>query len=298
MKIILTGAGGFLGRNLVPMLLEHRQEVVALTSQKEKLLAAFGHDPLFSVSDRVPEDADVLLNCAFPRIANGEQMARGLDYIADVFCQAKAAEIGAVINISSQSVYSEHRPSAAVETMTAGLESLYAVGKYGVELLTNSLFADRPHTNLRMASLIGPGFDQRLPNVFAKQVLAGNDLRIVDSEQVFGYLDVRDAAEAITRVVMRAADRPDWEEVYNLGTSKAYTLQEIAETVAKLGAEFCGREIRITVSGTAERKSSEVDPERFCDAFSWKPCYSLEQSVRSIFQALTASELTSAAAHG
>lgn len=290
MKIVLTGAGGFLGRNLVPKLLDQRLEVIALTSQKEKLLAAYGHEALFSVSDRVPEDADVLLNCAFPRIANGEQMARGLDYIADVFRQAKAAGIGAVINISSQSVYSEHRPAAAVETMTAGLESLYAVGKYGVELLTNTLFEDRPHTNLRMASLIGPGFDQRLPNVFAKQVLAGNDLRVVDSEQVFGYLDVRDAAEAITRVVLSAADSPAWEEVYNLGTPKAYTLLQIAESVAKHGAAFCGREIRINVSGTADRKSSEVDPACFCEAFSWKPCYSLDESVQSIFQALTASD--------
>lgn len=289
MKILITGAGGFLGTELVKELMRQEDvDVVALTSQKEKLVQTIGEAANVTLSGRNSvfepgfdfSSIDVLINCAFPRNVDGIQMADGLQYISRLLKRAVTGGVKSVINISSQSVYSQTRMKPAAEDTELNLESKYAIGKYAAELLTNSVCWNIPHTSIRMASLIGVGFDQRLVNKFIKQVLEGENICIRGGRQMFGFLDVRDAASAIIAV----AQGKDWKEIYNLGPDRGYTLLEIAKCVQDTVKESGFENTEIELEETDDWQNSSLDSTRLKRQFDWREQCSLRNTVLSIIR--------------
>lgn len=113
MKIAITGAGGFLGTALTDYLLQNTEhELLLLTSQVEKLEKKYFDKEVIVVSNENLEilraaKINTLFNCAFPRNTDGAQMASGLKYILDVLVASAEGNVDAVVNISSQSVYSQ-----------------------------------------------------------------------------------------------------------------------------------------------------------------------------------------------
>lgn len=291
-KIVITGASGFLGRHLVERLKDDgRFSVWALSSRPEQLRAQVdGHNIEYLHKDTILEarcrewmTGATVVNCAYPRASTGTAIADGLRYIQGVFESAIIYGARAVVNISSQSVYSPQRTEAATEQSPVSLESPYAVGKYAVELMLESLcrHSGTVWTNIRMASLIGPGFDQRIVNRFVKQALETGKLTVKRSDQRFGFFDVEDAADAL--IAMLVHEQTEWKPVYNLGGRNAYTLQEIAETVK---AVLSGRaDVEITYTEDDCGFCSGLDAASFYAGFGFEPKRSLEESVRRIAEA-------------
>ena len=180
-----------------------------------------------------------------------------------VFERAAEAGASAIINISSQSVYSQQRTDAATEETPVSLESSYAVGKYAVELILESICrgSNTVFTNLRMASLIGPGFDQRIVNRFVKQALETGTLNVKRNQKKFGFFDVEDAVDRI--VAMLGSKKMTWKHVYNLGRDGAYTLIGIAETVKDVVKGETGKQIEIIVTDGDEIGNSELNVRSF-----------------------------------
>lgn len=281
MFIAITGAGGFLGRNLLNKLRETPHSVYALTSKPDEIVSEqisegkvipIHKDKYIDISWK---KIDVLINCAFPRNTDGIMMADGLRYIQNILLFAVEQGVKSVINISSQSVYSQKRKEAATEETPLDLETKYAVGKYATELLTNSICKNIRHTNIRLASLIGPEFEQRLVNKFVKQALAGNDLNIMGEEQYFGFMDVEDAAEAILKML---EDEEEWDEVYNLGIKGVYSIVELAEKVK----DIVNPNIVIITSDADLWINSDLNSKVFGTRFVFSPKTTIEQSIRKI----------------
>ena len=285
MKIVISGAGGFLGTHLIRELLAETEDtLVALTSKPDRLAASGRLLPVHRDAFRTIDWAtvDVLVNCAFPRNADGASLAAGMEYVSALLRSAVQGGVHSVINISSQSVYSQCREKPASEEDELSLESKYAVGKYASELLTEGLCSALPHTSLRMASLIGAHFDQRLVNKFVLQALGGQDLNITGGSQIFGFLDVRDAASGILSVLKA---RPSaWKPVYNLGTEEAYTLAHIAKTVCAMSGEFGERSIEFHLEPSEAAQNTSMNCSRMYEDFGWKARYRLADSVKWIYE--------------
>ena len=289
MTILLTGAGGFLGTHLLEVLLSQTDHsVIALTSQSKNLcemLHAAGNRlkivPTEQCASLPFTEIDVLVNCAFPRNEDGTKMAEGLRFIAEILKAAVDGGVSAVINISSQSVYSQQRTEPATEETPLNLEGKYAVGKYAAELLTNTLCAAVPHTNLRLASLIGAGFDQRVPNKLVAKALAGEELKVLTGTQYYGFLDVRDAADAITAVIN--SDPVTWSEVCNLGTNEAYTLEYIAKMVTEIYNQKFSANITYRTEPSEKNFNSALNCRKFNAKFHWTPCHSLSDTIQWIY---------------
>ncbi len=290
MKIAITGAGGFLGTELLRQLAAMKDiKVYAFTFDFERNRETYiKSDNIVSVDNSEAENfdysgTDVLINCAFPRNVSDETFAQGLDFIQKVIEKAVRDKVGSVINISSQSVYSQVRTLKADENSPAILETKYAVGKYCTELLINTVCRNIRHTNLRMASLIGVGFNQRITNQFAMKVIEGEKITVTGGNQLFGFLDVRDAVDGIIKVALSDCE---WSEVYNLGTDTAYTLLEIAEEVVKTGREYGYNACSPIVEGEGKWHNSAIDCNRFFIKFNWKNSFVLHDTVSEIFMAL------------
>ena len=299
-NIIITGASGFLGRNLIGSLLRDGfsdngssspARLIGFSSSPDKLRERFPSE-LAEFHDREKiDDAElcsiwkeaIVVNCAFPRNNSGTEMAEGLSYIKRVFEAAAGNGAAAVINISSQSVYAADRPEAAREDTPLCLATCYAVGKYAVELMLESICANTgtAFTSVRMASLIGPDFDPRIVNCFVRQALQNGVITVKRNRQQFGFFDIKDAADALK--AMLVSDPSKWRKVYNLGGRGTYTLTEMAEAVKKACSAV--RDVEIKTTDGDEYANSGLRSDLFYGDFGFDPGVTLDQSVEKIVEA-------------
>lgn len=293
MKIVITGAAGFLGSHLVERLKEdERYFVYALSSRGEELqrLSTYANveycskSVIFSDNENKILNDSVIINCAFPRASTGAGMADGLRYIQNLFDRAFSSSAKAIVNISSQSVYSALRDVAATEMTPICLETPYAVGKYATELILESSCKETgiPYTNIRMASLIGPEFDQRIVNRLITNALQGKDLHITRSERRFGFLDVEDAVGAIISLLKTAPEI--WKSVYNVGNAKEYSVEEIVQNIKKVFKEKCQKFPDIFFENKEEKGNSSVDYHLFHNDTGFEPMIELCESISKIME--------------
>lgn len=292
MRIIVTGASGFLGKNIVKKLIDDGQvEIHALTSQTEILQREFagvnnvkvGESEDIALGKYNFNKEDVLINCAFPRLAMGGEFAQGLEYISRTLSSAVERGIGAVINISSQSVYSSQRNSAASESDTlVDLETVYATGKYATELLTGVTCYKTAYTNIRMASLIGPTFNQRITNKLVDNALGNGEISVATGKEKFGFLDIEDAVMGILEIIQLPSEK--WKKVYNLGGRQEYSLLEIANTIAKVFQEEMGRAIEVKISPGTSTINTALDTTLLSMDTGYQQGVTLEESIRKILK--------------
>lgn len=294
-RLVLTGAGGFLGRNLLPLLLKEGVSVSAITSRTHfELCQLAGVDAgdewvhVVSQADRAGisetlADCDFLINAGFPRNTDGRQLAQGMEFIDWLFQEASCGGTRAVVNISSQSVYDQHRTEPASESTPVCPQSPYAVAKYATELMLNNSCKAIPHTNIRLASLIGPGFDQRVVNKMVVNALA--EKRILSSDQtgMFGYLDIMDAALAIVRIL--EIKSVEWPEVVNVGSGDGYTTTDIAKLIR---SELMGRGYSVDIVSQETNNSktnTTVNANLLRVLTGWSPAESLSKTIKRIVDA-------------
>ena len=292
-NILITGANGFLGSHLIKRLLGNEEyQVYAITSNEEglrKKLSGTSRKPHIIHNSKIQSitqsDIDICVNCAFPRsMEEGQLTSKGLDLVTDILGLEAAGGVGAIINVSSQSLYGESRSYCADEFSPIILDSKYAVGKFMMEKMTNIISKDTAHTNIRLASLIGEGFDQRIVNKLADGLLKNGRIEIIKSKRKFGFLDINDAVSAFEYLI--GSDSEQWQEIYNVGIENGYDLNEIAKTVVNEGSRH-GVNGEVIINTDVEDsvfKTSEICSKRFEEQFGWYPNCSLEATVDRIFR--------------
>lgn len=293
MRIVVSGADGFLGNHVLERMHdEDMSDVVGITLYPDDLRKRFKYwKGLTVVSADIGDmsacdalkDSDVYLGCAFPRVTGAEGMAEGLDFVYESLGLMLDLGCRSVINVSSQSVYNPFRSRPAKESDSVLLTSEYAVAKYCIELAVARICQDRgvPYCNVRMASLIGPGFDERFINKMIQSAIRTGVVSVADNGSRFGFLDVIDAADGIVKLATTAPDR--WEPIINLGSSAAYSITEIGESVIDVLTTETSTEIGIAAEiGCGTKQNSALDATRLMALLQWAPQSMLETSVRRI----------------
>lgn len=281
-KVLITGSSGLVGKATIEKLLESADcEIYAASSQRLENLGERLH---FIKNESIKETLsnkkiDVLLQLAFPRNVQENQWAGGLEFVVHVFGLAKKYGVGRVINVSSQSIYGWQRKTSAKEGDQVFLNSPYTTGKYFSELMVNELFDDIPHTNVRLSTTISPTTDERVPNKFFAQIVGGNDLRIKGGNQIFSFLDVRDAAKGLRELVM---SNVSFREIYNLGTSECATLLEIANMAIDIGRKY-GYKVGMNIEQANINLNNMIDVSAMEQDFGWKAEITLRESLEYMF---------------
>ena len=255
MKILLTGAAGFLGSHLTTKLLDSGHEVIGiddLSTGSLKNLSEPLKNPLFNFFEhdvRVPfeEKVDAILNFACPASPKNYQLdpVRTIEtnFLGIINMLHLAKETGArILQASTSEVYGDPNVSPQPETYWGnvnpiGIRSCYDEGKRAAETLCFDYKRQYGVDSrlVRIFNTYGPNMavgDGRVVSNFIVQALQGKPITIYgDGSQTRSFCFVSDLIDGIYRMLMLKAplDTP-----INLGNPGEFSMLELAEKVIRI----------------------------------------------------------------
>ena len=285
MKIAVTGAGGFIGRHLVPTLREEH-EVLALTRQTssatDSAAGAVHTDYSLEQLRQLLPGCDALIHLAAQRPYAGENaqiLENGLlDY--RIFQAAEDCGVRHVVYISTRGVYGK-QPTPWSEATPPAPGTLYAVAKLHSEE-TAAYFLRRGLciTTLRLAQIFGLGeYDGSAITTFLKSAYQGMPIHLTVTGVRREYLYVRDVVGAMQRVLAHPLSG-----IYNLGSGEITSLEDMALAIVSA----FGQQGNILKQENPRDlgEYSLMDSTKFRESFSWTPRWSFAEAAKDIARTL------------
>jgi UDP-glucuronate decarboxylase len=255
MKILLTGAAGFLGSHLTSKLLSSGHEVIGIddlsTGSLANLTGALSN-PSFRFIEhdvRTPFEArvDAILNFACPASPKNYQLdpVRTIEtnFLGIINMLHLAKESGArILQASTSEVYGDPSVSPQPESYWGnvnpiGIRSCYDEGKRAAETLCFD-YKRQYGVDARLVRIFntyGPNMavgDGRVVSNFIVQALQGFPITIYgDGSQTRSFCFVSDLIDGIYKMLM--ADGPI-DSPINIGNPGEFSMLELAEKVIKL----------------------------------------------------------------
>jgi UDP-glucose 4-epimerase len=238
MRILITGATGFVGRRLIPRLLPDH-EIVALV--RSAAHADFANGVAVRTVDlarpidfdRLPERTDVIIHLAFaehqfPELATP---AFAVHTAATQQLLDYGRRVGAkhFIFASSGDVYGRDLVGASRETDAVRPDSFYGVTKFAAEMLVGAYGGLMTPCVLRLYQPYGPGQSGRLIPRLGEQIRAGRPIRVHPGKRPHlspTYID--DVTHALCRAVAA-----ELQGVYNLAGDEVVSIQSLASAIGR-----------------------------------------------------------------
>lgn len=245
-RVLLTGAGGFVGRATVDALLAADDTVAGVARQSSRLPA--GVTPVVSDLLGDPEAAravvrqvrpDTLVHAAWSTEHGRYWTDPGnLDWTARTLELVKAfAEAGGrrVVTIGTCAEYDwTALGTASCREAATPLRphTLYGAAKHAMALLVAAYcrIAGIEHAHARLFLLYGAGEQPgRLVPSLVRSLLAGQPARTTSGRQIRDLMDVRDAGAAIARLAHSSHTGP-----VNVATGTPVSIREVAEIIGEI----------------------------------------------------------------
>ena len=266
MKVVITGASGFLGKALQKMLVMKGDDVYGFTrGSKEGFINVSSYTQLPIIDDAV------LVHQAQSRDNSTNYNQSEVD-----LCGALAARHWChVVYASSALVYGDrHRhPHMPEEPVTPFNE--YTKMKIECE----EIFAAAGATCLRISNLYGPGMsDHSVVADILRQLPGEGPMKLKDPKPVRDFLWIKDAAACLA-----AACSAKVSSTFNSGSGKSITVGDLA----RMALHIAGEQVR-AVATVGESDSSsclklDISKTRFM--LSWSPETDLRSGLTTLLKA-------------
>lgn len=304
MKVLVTGAAGFIGYHVCKLLQARGDDLVGIDnlndyydpSLKLARLVSLGEDFHFEKIDIADfsalsdlfrrEGFDAVINLAAQAgvrysLENPQAyVSSNLDGFVNILECCRHFPVRHLVYASSSSVYGNNSKIPFEESDCVDHpQSLYAATKKANELLAscyNNLYSI-PATGLRFFTVYGPwGRPDMAPMIFAKAILAGDKIRVFNNGNMLrDFTYISDIASAVVAVLDKV---PKGHEVYNIGCSNPVNLMDFISSMEKaLGKaaqlDFCPMQAGDVVATYASCAKLKRD-------FGYKPQVQLAQGLQ------------------
>jgi len=312
MKILITGAAGFIGAQLTETLLSQGHSIVGLDSlndyydvnlKQARLERIKAHDECtkfdfqcMNIVDRQAVAAlfkassfDVVVHLAAQAgvrysIENPQSyIDSNLVGFANILEECRQANVSHFVYASSSSVYAgnDNFPFNENDRVDTPV-SLYGATKKANELMAHSyseLYGLRC-TGLRFFTVYGPwGRPDMAPFLFADKILKGEEISVFNQGKMvrdFTYID--DVCNGVARVAVSAPQKSASSyRIYNIGRGEPIELMTFIDTLSK----YLGVEARLNFMPmqAGDVVGTMADTSALSRDFNYRPVTSIDQGV-------------------
>lgn len=306
MRILITGAAGFLGSHLCDRLLREGHEVVGMDNfitGRPQNLAHLSGNPKFSfirhdVSNFifVPGKLDAVMHFASPASPN---VNSPYGYVNLPIQTMKAGALGThntlgvarannarFLLASTSEIYGDPLEHPQKESYWGhvdpiGLRSVYDEAKRFAEALTMAYhrFHGIDTRIVRIFNTYGPRMhidDGRVVPNFLKQAICHEPLTVYgDGSQTRSFCYVDDLVEGIYRLLLS-----DFHEPVNIGNPVETTILEFANTINRLTGNPSGVTFKPAARSESDPQRRQPDISRARQVLGWEPKVSLEEGIQ------------------
>ncbi|WP_430396144.1 NAD-dependent epimerase/dehydratase family protein [Ferrovibrio sp.] len=286
--ILVTGAGGFVGRHVVQKLHAEGVPVIALLRHgapdgfppvgprfliaQGDLLAGPPKLPLppgASLGGIVHLAAQVVL----PGITGTDFMHRNIGLTANAIGLARQYQAASFLLLSSTSVYGLNPAPLLTEDERVLQPAAYGTSKYASELMVAELGSTIPVAAIRVPGIIGAGANPNFITRLVERAGRGEPLAVFNPERLFNsVVDVADIAATISLWLSRGAGTGF--STMNLACSEPVAVGALAQFLAARSGRGSGVESKSDPAAT----SGLIDIKRLQQQLGFTP--------RSVFEAV------------
>jgi UDP-glucose 4-epimerase len=301
MRVVVTGAAGFIGSHLSERLLSAGHEVVGIdcftdyyqrTRKEQNLVVSRSHDNFqFEEADLVDADLPPLLEGAAVvyhlagqpgvRPSWGNQFDR---YVRDniiatqrLLESLKGAPIKRLVFAGSSSVYGDAEMFPTKESALPRPVSPYGVTKLAAEHLTHLYTRnfEIPVVSVRYFTVYGPRQRPDMAfSLFMQALSAGEEIEVFgDGEQTREFTYVSDAVEG----TIKAASADVVGEVFNLGGGSRATVNQVLATLEEISDLKVRRRTMPAAPGDPRHTGASINLAR--ERLGWEPRVSLREGL-------------------
>lgn len=303
MKVLITGAEGFVGSHIIKGLIPEGHElhgIIFPEGLKVPIQECEYLTPhLIDITDREKTielmtslAPDIVVHlAAVSFIPDGDSCTRSMvltniygthNIISGLKCLSKKCH---VIFASSGEVYlHDEKNEVITENSDLGPQSVYAVTKLSSEYLIKG--SGLPYTVLRLFNHTGVGqrHDFAIPN-FVRQIVMMEkekkekyELKVGNLDSYKDFTDIEDIAEAYKAVIAAPSTG-----TFNICSGRAYKLKDLVNKMIAISPKA----IKITIDESRYRAGSGrrffASNEKFSRLYGWRPKIPIEDTIKKLF---------------
>jgi len=302
-RVLVTGAGGFIGSHLVDELLRKGADVTAFVHYNARndwgmlegrysestpnltVIAGDVTDSLF-VKKAVAEKEYVfhlaaLIGIPYSYVAPESYINTNIKGTLNVMQACLDHEVTRVVHTSTSEVYGTAQYTPIDEKHPLQGQSPYSASKIGADKIAESFFCSfgLPVTTIRPFNTFGPRQSTRavIPTIIT-QALTGNTIKLGSLTPIRDLTFVTDTANGFIKL---AESKKTVGTTVNTGSGRGITIGELAEIIIRQ----VNPKARIVCEEKRVRPEKSEVMELLCDNRSasdlagWKPSYTLEEGL-------------------
>jgi len=295
-KVIVTGATGFIGFNLVNALLEKGYNVLAIVHRNSQNINRIPKSPSLKIieldvdeisklSSMINEEYDVFINLAWVGTKGDDRNIKELQdsnhgYTLETISVAHQLGCKTFIGAGSQAEY------GICNEQISELTECNPVTAYGKAKLWSTIDGcklceqyNMDYKWSRIFSIYGPGdYQKTLVISLIDKMLLNEDINLTKCIQKWNYLYVKDAVEALIKLF----EVKCVNGIYNIGGTDNRELKDFINEISKL----IDTKSRLNYGAVSYPETGMVSIQPSVDKLinetNWKPATSFEEGIKEI----------------
>lgn len=307
MKILITGANGFIGSYLADYFLKKKEEVIATSRQfHPSTLALLGKAEIIKLDvldmqqlNSFAVKADLIIHTATANDIVSKDALKGIELSAlgtkNILDLAIRNNIPRCIVFSTLQVYGTELNGTIDEN-----SPLHYQNDYGINHLFGEMYAERyaregkiKCVSVRPSNVYGrilsDAFNRwsLVPGCFCKEAHESGTITIKSSgRQMRNFVNLENLSRSVDCIIRHF---PDSYECYNLASSRADTMTAVAEKVKVVYEKMYGTPLQLNITGTEPTSTNffEISLDKLKKiGFTENEEYTLESEIEQLFSYL------------
>ncbi len=301
MKILLTGANGFIGSHLVKRLLDEEHELLVIKRQFSDLgrikeyvssIQFYNYEDTGYLDNIFQNQIDVIVHLAGVYIKNDstpDDIHRinsfNIDTAAQLAYRASMSGVNGFINTGTFFEYDLSDTKPLQEDSPIRAFNYYAASKLAfaeiLKYLTQS--TNLKAITLKLFSPYGPKDNDKIIPLLLKSAITQKSLQLQDTTQQLSFTYIDDIVEAYIKAITYLEHDFKYED-FNIGSDKAYSIRELITAISDIAQTSIPVDVNKIKQAQGKSITAICNNSKAKDILHWQPKTDLRSGLAKTYE--------------